>query len=155
MQYLWATFLSLCLLTLGWCNDIRDTAPTVPDDTTPPAVISDTRTTDIMDDSEDAAALNLSTLQINSNGTEPFWNFMASWSNLVFQEPSMSGPITSTSYGITMTQTPTTIMINGSGFSALLTLQNCSDGMSDLVYAYKSVVTKWSDTLIGCANIIL
>lgn len=155
MQYLWTLFLCVWLLTLGGCNAIMDTN-TVPEDTTPPAVISDTGATDVMDDSnEEVAGLDLSTIEISSNGTEPFWHFVASGTNLVFQEPTDPGPISSTSYAITMTQTPTTITINSSGFDALLTLQTCSDGMSDVVYAYKSVVTKWSDILNGCANITL
>ena len=115
----------------------------MPDDITPPAVILDSETTDVIDDSsEDLTALNLSTIQISSNGTEPFWNFTASGNNAIFLEPTPLGPIATTQYAITMTQTPTTIMMNGSGFNALLTLQTCSDGMSDVVYAYKSVVTK-------------
>lgn len=88
-------------------------------------------------DENEAGLLDLSEIEINSNGTEPFWNFQASGTNLLFQDPEITE-----NYTVSMAQTPTTLVITGSGFSALLTLDTCSDGMSDIIYDYTSVVTK-------------
>ena len=151
MQHLWALLLSLSLITLTGCS-----LPFSSNDDNSVPVDTGAIEQPVIDPLEDVTGpLDLTTIEISSNGTEPFWNFQASGTNLVFMEPGMTTGISTETFAISMTQTPTTVSINGSGFDALLTLQTCSDGMSDIVYDYSSQVTKWSETLMGCANITL
>ena len=139
MQHLSILFLSLSLITLTGCSLPFSNS----DDTPEPIVVTGAIEQPVIDPGEvTTGPLDLTTIEISSNGTEPFWNFQASGTNLVFMEPGMTTGISTETFAISMTQTPTTVSINGSGFDALLTLQTCSDGMSDIVYAYSSQVTK-------------
>jgi uncharacterized membrane protein len=143
----------LIALLLGSLTLVGCTTPSTDEVILDDAIIQQEADPILEEEEIEAGLFDLMTINISSNGTEPFWNFSASGSSLIWNEASMAGPMTSTPYTITMTQTPTTVIINGIGFNALLTLQTCSDGMSDIVYGYEAVITKGSDTFNGCANI--
>jgi len=98
---------------------------------------------------------DLNVIEIWWNGTEPFWNFSASWSTLVFNEPSSSWPMATITEAMIMTQniSGTVINIDWTIIDIIVTLWVCSDGMSDLSYTHSTVMTRWSDVWNGCANI--
>lgn len=90
-------------------------------------------------------------------GTEPFWSFILSGSELAWTAPDpISGDIVTTMYtGIDQVSTSgsSTIYANLSGnISLLVTPGSCSDGMSDLVYPGSVVVTLLTDTFNGCVK---
>ncbi|NDK10294.1 hypothetical protein GW846_05975 [Candidatus Gracilibacteria bacterium] len=98
--------------------------------------------------------LDLSTAIFDGNGTEPFWGFSASGSTLVLREPSNSGPISLTSFtGVVMTNVGTSVNMTTSGMTLNLVLGTCSDGMSDMLYAYSSTFVAGSTSYTGCANV--
>jgi uncharacterized membrane protein len=92
---------------------------------------------------------------VDGNGTEPFWNFTASGTTLVFNEPSISGPLLSSTYTIVMTQNVagTELTLTHPAISIVATLWACSDGMSDISYGYSTVMTRSGDVWNGCANV--
>jgi uncharacterized membrane protein len=92
-----------------------------------------------------------------ARGTEPFWALEQTATGVRFSEPSATG-VTETWYTSIETLVGSTISIVGTPvtaglpLSATLTPVSCSDGMSDIVYAYTAVVTIGTGTLSGCAN---
>jgi len=90
---------------------------------------------------------------IEARGTEPFWYFSASGSTLVWQAPGESDIETQTFTGITLSASGSSYILDGTGISAFIALGSCSDGMSDITYAYSIDVTKQTENFNGCANI--
>jgi uncharacterized membrane protein len=69
----------------------------------------------------------------------------------------MSWPIDTTVETMTMSQNIawTIITIDGTTIDIVVISWACSDGMSDAIYAYSAIMTRWSDVWNGCANIDL
>ena len=92
-----------------------------------------------------------------AKGTEPFWALEQTATGARFSEPSATG-VAETWYTSVETIVGMTISIvgtpvtTGATLSATLTPGACSDGMSDIIYAYTAVVTLGTGTLSGCAN---
>jgi uncharacterized membrane protein len=147
--------LCLCILVLTGCSSTPNTVVTEPE--TNEATAQDNEILEdeagqleieaVVDEAgvpndDTAGVYDLNTIQISSNGTEPFWNFTASGSTLLLREATQTGPMSTTPYTVTMSQTSTTVTLTNPNITAVLTLQTCSDGMSDIVYTHESVVTK-------------
>ena len=94
--------------------------------------------------------VDLSQANIIARGTEPFWYFSASGSTLIWQAPGTSAVVTETFTGVILTNSGSSIAINGTGINATLTLNSCSDGMSDISYDYEANVNKGSTVFSGC-----
>ncbi len=92
-----------------------------------------------------------------AKGTEPFWALEQTATGARFSEPSMTG-VTETWYTSIQTNVGASISIVGTPVTtglplgALLTPGTCSDGMSDIIYAYTAIITLGTGTLSGCAN---
>lgn len=86
-------------------------------------------------------------------GTEPFWNFVASWTTLTWNQPNDDGTISSSSYTISLTNSWTTLLIAGTGISGTLTTQTCSDGMSENTYTHTANMIVGTGTFNGCATV--
>ncbi len=87
-----------------------------------------------------------------AKGTEPFWALEQTATGARFSEPGMTGVIetwytsvqTIVGASISIVGTPVT---TGLPLSAVVTPGTCSDGMSDIIYAYTAVITLGTRTL--------
>ena len=92
-----------------------------------------------------------------AKGTEPFWALEQTATGALFSEPSATG-VTETWYTSVQTNIGANISIVGTPVTtglplgAILTPGTCSDGMSDIIYAYTAIITLGTGTLSGCAN---
>lgn len=90
---------------------------------------------------------------INTVGTEPFWAVDIRSRTLKLSRPDRpdltaahGGPAAAAGQAIWDAKAP-----DGSGLKVTLTVEGCSDGMSDLAYPYKAVVEAGGERLTGCA----
>jgi uncharacterized membrane protein len=93
-----------------------------------------------------------------SRGTEPFWAFEQTATGGVYTLPDPLGGITTILYTTTETMVGPQLVVTatpvstGSGLTVTLTPGMCSDGMSDISYAYSAQLVIGVDTYNGCAN---
>ncbi len=78
---------------------------------------------------------------ITAKGTEPFWSFTISGAMLTWMQPENDGTISNTPYPVTVTTSGSQLTITGTGIQGTMTLQPCSDGMSDIAYTHTVTVT--------------
>lgn len=106
-------------------------------------------------DAQDAPADPLAafTGEIRAVGTEPFWGLRITETEITLERmdhPSSKGPNPGPSLdgerAIWRTPTP-----DGDDLMVTLWEEACSDGMSDLTYAYQARVQVGDETLSGCA----
>lgn len=97
------------------------------------------------------------TTPIIARGTEPFWSFVQTSTGAHYSFPDATG-VTQYVYTLTQTNSGAQIIVSatpvasGSAINLTLTPGTCSDGMSDLVYAYTASGTYGTQSLMGCAN---
>ena len=113
-----------------------------------------------LDESEDideevlSPVLDFSTASFTGNGTEPFWGFSASGSTLILKEASDTWPMNQTIFSsVLMISSGSSVEMSSSDMNITLTLESCSDGMSDIVYDYSSSFSSGSLNYTGCANL--
>jgi len=90
---------------------------------------------------------------LDARGTEPFWGLQIRDTQITLQRPDHPN-LVAANPGLTM-QGPKAVWTTTAGavpLTVTLTLQACSDGMSDLKYAYAAQVVIGSETLKGCAG---
>jgi uncharacterized membrane protein len=94
-----------------------------------------------------------------ARGTEPFWAFQQTATGAKYSVPGgMMGGVDEMYYTTVETISGTTIIVNatpiatGSLIQVTLVPGTCSDGMSDLIYAYNATLVLPSETRTGCAN---
>ena len=87
---------------------------------------------------------------MSARGTEPFWRVDATDKGLTLTRPDAPAQ---TVAGLTVTTVGGVVTMASSGpptVQATFTKGDCSDGMSDLKYPYKVVMTWGAETLTGC-----
>jgi uncharacterized membrane protein len=95
--------------------------------------------------------------ELNSSGTEPFWNVTVNKSGIVYSSPSAKKqtfpyvkPVSAAG------RTPDTVRVyrlRGGDYTLVIKKQNaCSDGMSDKEYPYSATFIMNNTVLDGCAE---
>lgn len=90
---------------------------------------------------------------LDARGTEPFWGLQIRATQITLQRPDHPN-LVAANRGPTL-QGPKAVWTTSAGavpLTVTLTLQACSDGMSDLKYSYAAEVTLGAETLKGCAG---
>jgi len=82
-------------------------------------------------------------------GTEPFWAMEIRRTGLKLMRPDKPD-VTAKTYSVTFW--PTYAVWAENPINLTLSLEKCSDGMSDRTYAYKAVAIVDGSTLSGCAD---
>lgn len=85
-------------------------------------------------------------------GTEPFWNLQIKGGTMVLTQPDPAPAVTGTSTTLAATSGKAvwTAQAGQTPFTATLTAETCSDGMSDRVYPYAAEVKAGDLVLKGC-----
>jgi uncharacterized membrane protein len=134
----------LPLLILASCTN----PPTPPTPVTPAPIVPET---------VDVAAPAALTPFL-ARGTEPFWIFEQTATGGVYSLPNPLGGIITTLYTTTETMVGPQLVVTatpvstGASLTVTLTPGSCSDGMSDISYAYSAQLVIGVDTYTGCAN---
>ena len=90
---------------------------------------------------------------MDARGTEPFWGLQIRDTQITLQRPDHPNAV-GNNPGLKM-ESGKAVWETQAGADRLtvtLTMQGCSDGMSDLKYAYSAEVKLGSETLKGCAG---
>lgn len=144
--------LTLCILTLHWCS--RNYSQSISNNQTG-SIISGSVITGSQN-----SEISVVTPHLKGSGTEPFWGFELSGTQLTRMEPdniSASWWIITTSYSSVslLSQSGNQETYSNSGAVLLqITFWSCSDGMSDIVYTWNVVATISGNIYTGCVNII-
>lgn len=95
------------------------------------------------------------TTEIQGIGTEPFWGFQFSGTDLIWSEPGNIAVIQTTYYEFNQTFSGDTIFYTSESEEMVITASfvSCSDGMSDNTYPLTIVIQKDGQILNGCGTI--
>lgn len=89
-------------------------------------------------------------LTIQARGTEPFWDYRYSSGSVVWSEIAVDDRITET-FSVIPEIHDNSIFLSIPEFESTLYQEDCSDGMSDILYDYRVTIQKWEKTYSGCA----
>ncbi len=92
---------------------------------------------------------------LDARGTEPFWAVSIRADKITLTRPDPDKPVAAANPGVVEDgrNAVWSTMADGKPFIVTLSEEEpCSDGMSDLQYPYKAVVTLGDLTFRGCAN---
>lgn len=93
------------------------------------------------------------TTAISGLGTEPFWWFQFSGTDLIWTEPGEDEVIKTTYHQFDQSSTGNTITYTNGSIDITADFVSCSDGMSDRTYPLTVIVSKDGQTLSGCGRI--
>jgi uncharacterized membrane protein len=86
-------------------------------------------------------------------GIDPDFAFRFTAGTLNWQEPGATGANSYTATGSsTLVEENQNVVIEAWDFSAILNLDNCTDGVTDNEYGYSVVLKKWDTEYMGCAR---
>ncbi len=103
-----------------------------------------------------ASLFSLNALAIDCHGTEPFWAAEVADDKVVLEgpgyEPALTLPVTNVSGAAGYTASFLQVFSNNNGQVAMVTSNECNNGMSDHIFPNEVYIFTGSTTLYGCCG---